>query len=204
MFSQFVTIALLVASCNAYAPSTRTNNGRAATILSAEKSKSIPFLSAPKNLAGLVGDKGFDPVGFSDFIDVKFLREAELKHGRIAMLATLGFVATEFIKLPGDVHSVSPVAAHGAAVASGAMVQILALVSALEAVSVVAVKQMLEGSGRQPGEYGFDPLNFSNGKSDAVKADLQLKELENGRLAMVAFSGIVTQAVLADKGFPYF
>ena len=32
----------------------------------------------------------------------------------------------------GDVHSFSPVDAHNAAVSSGAMVQILALVSALE------------------------------------------------------------------------
>lgn len=49
----------------------------------AEKSKSVPFLEAPKNLNGLIGDKGFDPIGFSDYIDVRFLREAELKHGRI-------------------------------------------------------------------------------------------------------------------------
>ena len=69
--------------------------------LSAEKSKAIPFLSAPKNLEGLVGDKGFDPFGFSDFIPTKFLQEAELKHSRIAMLGVVGFIATEAIKLPG-------------------------------------------------------------------------------------------------------
>jgi hypothetical protein len=33
---------------------------------------------------------------------------------------------------------------------------------------------------------------------------MALKELENGRLAMVAFSGIITQAALTGKGFPYF
>ena len=70
--------------------------------LSAEKSKSIPFLLAPKNLGGLIGDKGFDPFGFSDFIDVRFLQEAEIKHCRIAMLGTLGFIATEIFKLPGQ------------------------------------------------------------------------------------------------------
>jgi hypothetical protein len=43
----------------------------------------------------------------------------ELKHGRICMLASLGFVATEFVKLPGAVHDVSAVAAHNAAVSSG-------------------------------------------------------------------------------------
>jgi hypothetical protein len=45
-------------------------------MMAGEKSKSIPFLSAPSNLAGMIGDKGFDPVGFSDFLDVRWLREA--------------------------------------------------------------------------------------------------------------------------------
>ena len=45
-------------------------------MMAGEKSKSIPFLSAPANLNGMIGDKGFDPVGFSDFLDVRWLREA--------------------------------------------------------------------------------------------------------------------------------
>lgn len=40
----------------------------------AEKSKAVPFLDAPKNLNGMIGDKGFDPVGFSNYIDTRFLR----------------------------------------------------------------------------------------------------------------------------------
>ena len=47
------------------------------------KSASVPYLPAPKNLDGYVGNKGFDPIGFSDSLDVRWLREAELKHGRI-------------------------------------------------------------------------------------------------------------------------
>jgi len=37
----------------------------------------------------MAGNYEFDPIGFSDYSDVKFFREAELKHGRVAMLATV-------------------------------------------------------------------------------------------------------------------
>ena len=57
----------------------------------AGKSKAMPFLTQPPNLDGsMPGDVGFDPLGISTFLDVKWLREAELKHGRICMLAWTG------------------------------------------------------------------------------------------------------------------
>jgi len=49
----------------------------------------------------------------------------------------------------GDVHAVSSLAAHDVAVKSGALAQILIWTSIAEAISVVAISQMLEGSGRQ-------------------------------------------------------
>ena len=53
----------------------------------AKASKAMPFLTAPAcQGTGLVGDAGFDPLYLSDFMDVKWMREAELKHGRICML----------------------------------------------------------------------------------------------------------------------
>ena len=72
-------------------------NGRVASSLNAEMSKSIPFLTAPPNLKGYVGDIGFDPLGFSNYIDIKWLRESELKHCRAAMLASLGFVVQQYV-----------------------------------------------------------------------------------------------------------
>jgi len=39
-----------------------------------------------------------------------------------------------------------------------------------------------------PGDLGFDPLGLYKG-SDKHKAGLQLKELNNGRLAMIAIAG---------------
>ena len=40
------------------------------------------------------GNAEFDPIGFSEYYDVKFLREAELKHGRVSMLAVVGWLTT--------------------------------------------------------------------------------------------------------------
>ena len=105
------------------------------------------------------------------------------------------------IKLPD--HNYGPIAAHDIAVNSGAMAQILCGVTAVEFISIVAIKQMLSGSGRQPGDYGFDPLNMSSKGSSKDKETMQLKELENGRLAMLAFGGVVTQAALTGGAFPY-
>ena len=69
-----------------------------ASIVMQERSASIPFLKKPPALDGtLPGDVGFDPLGFSTTItelggDLSYVREAELMHGRQAMLATVGFV----------------------------------------------------------------------------------------------------------------
>ena len=42
-------------------------------------------------LKGWVGEeKGFDPLGVTDALPVYWVREAELKHGRLCMLATVG------------------------------------------------------------------------------------------------------------------
>jgi len=197
--------ALVSAFCStgAFAFQTAPSRKLSSAVMMADKSKSVPFLPQPPNLVGVVGERGFDPLGFSNWIDVRYLQEAEIKHCRVAMLGFLGFIATEFVKLPGDVHQVSSVAAHDAAVASGAMYQILIFVVVAEILNVIAIKEMLDGSGRKPGYFGFDPLGFA--KKGGAEADtLQTKELENGRAAMLAFGGIVTQAVLFDKGFPYF
>jgi hypothetical protein len=60
------------------------------------RSVALPFAAKPANLNGeLVGDAGFDPFKFSDKGDVAKYREAELKHGRVAMLAVVGILTQE-------------------------------------------------------------------------------------------------------------
>lgn len=51
-------------------------------------SNALPFLTAPASQSsGLPGaETGFDPLYIGDFMDLKWMREAELKHGRICMM----------------------------------------------------------------------------------------------------------------------
>ena len=83
---------------------------RTATVLNAEMSKALPFLTAPKGLKGYIGEEaGFDPVGFAEIMDIKWMREAEIKHGRVAMLATIGYTYPEMPwfaqAFPGDAYA---------------------------------------------------------------------------------------------------
>ena len=52
-----------------------------------------------------VGDVGFDPLGFSAIIDMRWLREAELKHGRVCMLAATGMIVQDVYQFPGVTKS---------------------------------------------------------------------------------------------------
>merc|ERR1719182_864464 len=167
-----------------------------------EYSEALPFLTRRASLGpkgALVGDLGFDPLGFTEIFPLAWLREAEIKHCRVTMLAFVGFIFTDFYTLPGFEYGT--VEAHDACVASGAMSQLLLWIGLLEVISIISIDQMLRGSGREAGDYGFDPVGFAS--DPEKKKDLQMKELANGRLAMFAFGGVVTQSVLTGNQFPY-
>jgi light-harvesting complex I chlorophyll a/b binding protein 4 len=163
------------------------------TALSAEMSKSVPFLTAPKNTAGWVGNADFDPFALSEYFDIKWMRESELKHGRAAMLATVGFIVQQFVTLPGMTHVDDSNLAPAAAGISP-MLQIVVGAGILEWWSnkgKVTMMDMFEDESREPGNLGFDPLGFGKGKSKEQMEDLQLKEIKNGRLAMLAIGGMI-------------
>jgi light-harvesting complex I chlorophyll a/b binding protein 1 len=138
------------------------------------------------------GDQGWDPLGISTLIDVRWLREAELKHGRVCMLAATGLLVQDVYQFPGTVATFGDAkvtALHNAAVSQGAMQQLLVWIGFFELFGFVAIVQMLQGSDRQPGDFGFDPLDLA--KDDSKFARRQLVELKNGRLAMLGFSGML-------------
>ena len=199
-----VLVVATLASASAFAPAPIAKTSSA---LGVEKSKALPFLPTPSNLDGYIGNVGFDPLGVSNYFPVDYLREAELKHGRMCQLAWLGYVAVDLgMRIPGYPEAMSTAtsaSAHGPAVEYGALGNILVWIAFAEMTSWIGVSQMLQGSGRAPGDFGFGK-KLLDGKSEAQIADMKLKELTHCRAAMLAFSGVVTQSVLYDKGFPYF
>lgn len=191
----------------------------------AEKSAAIPFLPKQPNLDGsLPGDFGFDPLGLSNIDPVSlpqivppaasmapaeplptiyWMREAELKHGRLAMLAIVGFVTVDAgWHFPGaQYEGLTSVTAHDAMVAQGNMGFLFSVIAFIEIISATGIHQAACGSDREPGDFAMDPLNYCG--TPAGKADMKLKEITHCRLAMLAFGGMVTQAVAVSDKFPY-
>mmetsp|Transcript_116099 Transcript_116099/g.189104 ORF Transcript_116099/g.189104 Transcript_116099/m.189104 type:complete len:253 (-) Transcript_116099:2-760(-) len=169
-------------------------------------SEALPFVECPEHLDGTyAGDVGFDPLMFGAMGNLKWMREAELKHGRICMLATLGWILVDKgLRLPGFPEDITSLQAHDVTTKSGQMWLLFMLVAVFEAPMYIALPQMCLGeTNREPGDYGFDPLGYK--KSERYKNGFYSQaEIKNGRLAMLAFSGIVTVSALYQKPFPYF
>mmetsp|Transcript_8556 Transcript_8556/g.17857 ORF Transcript_8556/g.17857 Transcript_8556/m.17857 type:complete len:202 (-) Transcript_8556:319-924(-) len=163
------------------------------TALNAEMSKSLPFLMRPENLKGYVGDVGFDPLNFSEYMDMKWLREAEIKHGRSSMLATVGFTMQQYLTIPGYEH-VDDSNMAPSVVGASAMLQIVFWMGVLEFWTNkgnVTMETMFSDPDREPGNLGFDPMGLAVGKTEDEMNDMKLKELKNGRLAMLAIGGMI-------------
>jgi len=115
------------------------------------------------------------------------------------MLATVGFIVAQGIHIPGrPLESPSPLD-HIAEVGAQPMWQIFLFCGFLEFSlnkGKITILDMFEDSNRVPGDLGFDPLGFAK---KGVSADMQLKELENGRLAMCAIGGLVHHQILVDN-----
>merc|ERR1719440_864655 len=120
-------------------------------------SRNSIFMKLSDDAVGLVGTDieypEFDPWGLTKGADadkIAWYRAAELKHGRVAMLASLG--------------------------------------------QITQVKD-----GAAPGDLGFDPLGL---RSDDLELweKTQLRELKNGRLAMLAIAGMFYTEWITGNG----
>jgi hypothetical protein len=169
---------------------------------------------------GMVGSEGpepvpffggtsvdFDPAGFTTRAPewIPWFREAELKHGRIAMLGALGFVVPEFMRVPGEQFSFEAVPRVVEAYdrLPDSMIQIFGWISLVEACTIPAMAAMDNPRwDRKPGDFSFDPIGLFPEDPEKQK-EYQLAELKNGRLAMIALGGMVAGASITGLPFPY-
>jgi hypothetical protein len=171
---------------------------------SGRKSKSQEATEFILEMPGIVAPTGFfDPAGLSRMkttAQLKYAREAELKHGRVAMLAALGFpFAEEFHPIfpedsvPSDfAFQVSPLQTYWPLVLLG--------VGLLETFSIATFKDLKDGTwelndDHESGNLGFDPLGLRPADEDKW-VQMQNRELSNGRLAMIAIAGMVAEELV--------
>lgn len=133
-----------------------------------------------------------------------FFREAEIRHGRTAMLAVMGFIATDFVRLPGEMYSFEAIPktidAHDALLKTGPMYQLLLWIGLFDLLITAPAIQALGEGEREPGDFGWYAFKPTD---EATFEKKKMSELLNGRLAMCAVGGIATQSIITGHGFPY-
>eukprot|EP01023_Acetabularia_acetabulum_P006531 TRINITY_DN12714_c0_g1_i3.p1 TRINITY_DN12714_c0_g1~~TRINITY_DN12714_c0_g1_i3.p1 ORF type:complete len:346 (+),score=63.36 TRINITY_DN12714_c0_g1_i3:55-1092(+) len=174
------------------------------------------------------GDYGFDVLGLGKEPEkLEKMFEFELLHARWAMLGALGAILPEILQYSGVTKFLEPVwwnvgyaklstgedldylgltgfrIAGSQGIAIIAFCQVILMygpeyarycgINALEPVAVY-----LPGDKNYPGGFLFDPLGLS--KNPAQFENLRIKEIKNGRLAMLAWLGFAFQAFVTQKG----
>jgi len=188
----------------------------------AATAKKTDVQALAKSLPGITEPLGFwDPAGFTSECSegkLRFYREVELKHGRVAMLAALGFlVGEQFHPLFGgdiDVHSYVAFQATPLESAPYALPSVLVAIANLEIFSVFSFNNpsnigasSTPFSEREPwtirsdheaGDLRFDPLGLKPTDPAELK-EMQTKEINNGRLAMIAAAGMIVQELVTGQ-----
>jgi len=192
--------------------------GQEATI-DGEASKKFDGEAYAKELPGVLPPMGFfDPLGFCSADDItegkiKFYREVELKHGRVGMLAALGFLVGENFHplFGGDIDvpaylafQQTPLQTFWPAVVFAIAIPEIYSVFSFKTPALFAQKGEEGGmpweirSDFASGDLGFDPLGLKPTDPEELK-QMQTKELQNGRLAMIAAAGMIAQELASNQ-----
>ncbi|CAK8994547.1 unnamed protein product, partial [Durusdinium trenchii] len=161
-------------------------------------------LRAFENELGVQAPVGyFDPMGLAKDGDVKTFRrrrESELKNGRVAMFATMGFILPEYFRFPGYLSPAKGLkfadVPNGLAALS--KVPLTGWIQIFLFCGMVDFGLYRADDSRDPGDYENAGIlgvpNASGPMSDAEGRKRKLNsELANGRLAMVAITGMLFQ-----------
>ena len=220
-------LASLVAGAAAFAPASQQKTSSALQAVKPAPKKVVakkvvakkPVVKAKKfvgktNFAAELGVQPpldfWDPLGLLDGKDqARFdrLRYVEIKHGRIAMLAVVGYITTEFgYRLPGAIDSAGDtfdsIPGGFAALTSmpgAGLAQILTFVGLLE---ISGWKQAPDSF---PGDFGASsfPVGFINPKyTEEQKLDFRAKELNQGRAAQMGILALMVHEQLGVDILP--
>merc|ERR1712048_1140027 len=190
----------------------------------AEYSEQAPMAKEKvMEMPGIVAPLGFfDPLGVSAGVPegrLLFYREAELKHGRVCMLAILGLIVGDrhdfFPILGGGIDKDVPAYLFGTPYLTqtsiGNFWPLLSAALFFEELRRTKWAGITEENAFSftlptdvvPGDYGWDPLGLKPKNPKDLK-ELQTKELNNGRLAMFAAAGWIAQEqATGNKIWPF-
>merc|ERR1719159_2118098 len=161
------------------------------------------------------GNKIFDPLSLSTVGSeetLAFMRHAELKHGRVAMAAMVGFlVHINHIHFPGmlsptfgvsfeALSNMGPFDAWNAVPLLGKL-QVFWTIGGLEHASECLNPAGHYTKGGTPGDIKFlknfwDTPGFTKRLTEAQKAEKRESELKNGRLAMIGIASVLAASAI--------
>merc|ERR1719238_2563220 len=165
----------------------------------------------PSNFNALTGQQlDFDPWGFTagkSELEINRFREAELTHGRVSMLASLGFIVQEKFH-PLFSADGGPAIDQIPQLPIWLWVVMAGGIGAAEAFRINTGFRELDGEklkaetalrpGYYPGDLGFDPLSLKP-EDPAEFRLMQEKELSHCRLAMIAAAGFLAQEAVSGQ-----
>ena len=123
-------------------------------------------------------------------------REIEIRHGRLAMLAAILWPLQEIIDrlfIPDSFgHTTMIYGGVTLPFVSLFMTFVMLLLGYLD-IYAASIKDMDTGDAFLPGECFWDPLSILDGAPDDMKRNMQERELNNGRMAMIAVLSFILQ-----------